>query len=466
MRNVMMGVLLLFGSLAALAADDPPAPTAAQTGNESGSVEDEMATRLSKVPARESADWVHDAVIYECFPRVFSAGGTFKEVEAKLDELSELGVTVLWFVPVHPIGVKNRKGSLGCPYSVKDYYKINPEWGTLADFKRIVKQAHARDMKVIIDLVANHTAWDNPLIKEHPEWYVHNDAGEIVAPVPDWSDVADLNYDQPALRTWMREMMLHWVRDIGIDGFRCDVAGMVPLDFWESVRPQLDAIKPVIMLAEDDQPAQHVKAFDMTYDFAMYDALDGFKQGKVTPETIEGVIKSERLRFPQGSLRMRFTSNHDKNPYVEPAISRYGVRGAKALAVMTYALPGAPLIYNGQEAANDRKLGLFDKCEIDWTADDHGLRALYTDLSRVRRERASLRRGSLRFVRAYDDQGVLGLVREHEGEKTYVLINLGKRPAEIELGDGIPKSAADVFGNAKRTGATVKLPAYGVWMGG
>jgi glycosidase len=185
-----------------------------------------------KPSLRQSADWVRNAVIYEVYLRSFSREGTFRGLEKRLPELKDLGVTVIWLMPIHPVGELKRKGHLGSPYAVRDYYAVNPEFGTLEDFRSLVRSVHNTGMHIIIDLVINHTAWDNPLITEHPDWYTHDEKREIVSPNKDWTDVADLDYSRQGLRDYMTGMMVYWVRDIGIDGYRCDVAELLPTDFW------------------------------------------------------------------------------------------------------------------------------------------------------------------------------------------------------------------------------------------
>ena len=217
--------------------------------------------------------WLSNAVIYELNTRQFSEEGTFKAIENRLDDLKDLGVDVIWLMPIHPIGEKNRKGSLGSPYSVKDYYAINPEFGTIEDFRRLVQKIHNDSMYVIIDLVANHTAWDNQLIIDHPEWYKQNEQGEILAPNPDWYDTAKLNYDNKELWQYMINMMQYWVNEIGIDGFRCDVAADVPTAFWKSARQELCKSKTVFMLAEAETPELNAYGFDMTYGGSIYRAF-------------------------------------------------------------------------------------------------------------------------------------------------------------------------------------------------
>jgi cyclomaltodextrinase len=349
----------------------------------SDEIEKLIRTKYASLETRKSADWVSDAVIYEVYLRSFSEEGTFKALESRIPELKKLGVTVIWLMPIHPTGKVNRKGTLGSPYSVQDYYAVNPEFGTIDDFRSLVHAVHEQGLKIIIDLVANHTAWDNPMLKEHPEWYTHDEKGNIISPNPDWTDVADLNYSQGGLRSYMVSMMKYWVQDIGIDGFRCDVAEMVPTDFWESVRRELDAIKPVMMLSEGTIPEHHVRAFDLTYSWNVYDVLEKVINGS-TPATIfNNLIKTESYQYPHGSLRMRFNTNHDKNAYDGPAVRKLSPDGAKATAVLVFTFPGVPLIYNGEEVGNDKKLDLFEKVDIDWS-EGAEFRELYTTLCALR----------------------------------------------------------------------------------
>ena len=230
---------------------------------------------LSQERARAVEPWIRDAVVYELYPRAFSAEGTFNGVTARLDELKDLGVDVLWLMPIHPIGEKLRKGTLGSPYAVRDYYGINPEYGSAADLKRLVAAAHQRGLKVILDVVINHSAWDNVLITQHPEFYKHDDAGQIIPPVKEWTDVAGFNYANPKLREYMIAMLRHWVTDFEVDGFRCDVASMVPVDFWEQARVELEKAKPaILMLAEASQPDLLLKAFDLDYSWPLHARLN------------------------------------------------------------------------------------------------------------------------------------------------------------------------------------------------
>ncbi len=419
--------------------------------------------------ARPSHDWIKDAIIYEIYLRSFSPEGTFKGAEARLDELQKLGVTIVWLMPIHPLGELKRKGTLGSPYSVRDYYAVNPEFGTLADLKSFLRAAHARGMKVILDWVANHTSWDNPLLKEHPDWFARDKSGEIRPPVADWSDVAQLDYSKPAVRAYMTEVMLYWVRDVDIDGFRCDVAGMVPRDFWEALRPKLDAIKPVFMLAEDDDPAQHLLGFDMTYDWETYDAIKLLGEGKTAAGAIPGILASQALEFPRGSLRMRFKSNHDKNAWDKPAMTRYGIDGAKLAAALAFTLPGVPLIYTGDEIGNSTVLPLFEKVSVDWSRETPGMRELYESLGRARREHVALRRGEIRFFESMARSGIVGFSRFTNEEIVFVILNFKREPVIFSTGQEFPTAIKQILGNFEIPPGvgprTAKAPPLGYWIG-
>jgi glycosidase len=334
---------------------------------------------------------------------------------------------VLWLLPIHPVGEKNRKGKLGSPYSVRDYYGINPEFGTLQDFKRLLSAVHKNGMKLIIDLVANHTAWDSKLVLEHPEWYTKDLKGALVQPNADWTDVADLDYSQSGLRKYMIEMMRWWVKDIGIDGFRCDVAELVPTDFWEEAREKLNRIKPVMMLSEGSIPEHSIKAFDLTYSWNVYDALDPLLRGKRAAAALDEIFMMERMQYPTGALRMRFNTNHDKNAWDMPAVLKYGKDGLKLTAVLVHTIPGVPMIYTGEEAANDRKLSLFEKVDVDWSR-SREMGKLYRTLSLLRRDHKALSRGELLSVPSSIPQDIYAFFRIAGSDKILTVLNFAPEP--------------------------------------
>jgi len=395
-------------------------------------VQELLRSKYADLEARPSADWVRDAVIYEVYLRSFSKEGSFKALERRLPELKDLGVTVVWLMPIHPVGDLNRKGRLGSPYSVQDYYAINPEFGTLEEFKSLVEATHALGMKIIIDLVANHTSWDSKLVMEHSDWFTTDSEGAIVSPNPDWTDVADLNYDHHELRKYMIEMMKYWVQDVGIDGFRCDVAELVPTDFWSRARKELDKIKPVIMLSEGTLPEHHEEAFDLTYSWSVYDVLGKIIKGSTPVSALDDILQSESYRFPKSSLRLRFNTNHDKNAYDAPAVVKYTRQGAKATALLAFSFPGVPLIYNGEEVGNDKKLDLFDKVAIDWRKSPD-FREFYRKLGMLRAKHAGLRRGQYVKLQNTDSVKVCSFARQYEKSYVVIVINFNQSPKSVEV---------------------------------
>lgn len=327
------------------------------------------ATRQAPATAQvgiEHPPWARNAAIYELNTRQFTEQGTFEAARAHLPRIRELGVDILWLMPVHPIGEARRKGTLGSPYAVRDYQAVNPEFGTLEDFKRLVDEAHALGMYVIIDWVANHSAWDNAMIESNPEWYTRDASGEIThVPDTDWTDVADLDYSQPGLRRYMTESLEYWVREADIDGYRCDVAGMVPLEFWRSARQQLEQIKPVFMLAEWEDVDLHHDAFDATYAWSWYDLMHKLAQGKATLDELANYYADDTENWPADSLRMTFVSNHDKNTWDGTQFQQFGP-ALEAAIVLSVVGDGIPLLYSGQEAGNEKRLEFFEKDTIAW----------------------------------------------------------------------------------------------------
>lgn len=397
-------------------------------------VEEYMRSPYARKDARVSPAWVQAALIYEVYLRSFSEAGTFQALEDRLPELRSLGVNVIWLMPIHPIGELNRKGRLGSPYSISDYTGINPELGTIDDFRRLVDAVHAQGMKIIIDLVANHTAWDSDLLLQHADWYTRDEDGAIVAPNADWSDVADLNYDRHELRKYMVHMIRYWVEDVGIDGYRCDVAALVPTDFWDHVRNELDGIKPVLMLAESSEPEHHLSAFDITYASATYDILDPLFAGEVGASAVTRILRNESLRYPSGSLLLRFHTNHDKNAWDAPAVAKWGEEGVKLAATMMYMLPGVPLLYNGEEVGNTKTLPLFNAVPIDWSSGP-SFRAHFEKLGTLRRNFPWLATAPWREVEQTISPNALLLMRsdEESGAAVLAVLNFGSSTLSIDI---------------------------------
>src|SRR6267142_6922345 len=383
---------------------------------------------LSKLPARPARTWVRDGVIYQIFPRAFSAEGNFNGITAQLDRLKELGVTIIWLMPIHPIGQEKKKGTIGSPYAVRDYYAINPDYGTKEDFKKLITEAHRRGMKVIIDIVANHTSWDSVMMK-WPDFYEHDANGRITYP-HDWSDVAELNYGNPQLRRYMTDMLKFWIREFDLDGFRCDVAEEVPTDFWENARAELDKIKPdIVMLAEGHKAELLLKAFDFDYSWPLHSALTNVLQGRGRASDLRQEWETESRAWPRASLHMRFSDNHDERR----AIARFGEPAALAASAMMFTLDGVPLLYNGMEVGDTTESGapaLFEKLPINWSIVERRpqfLRA-YRQLTALRHAHSAFTDGDVIWVRNSEEARVLSFIRRDASESLLVTVNLSSQP--------------------------------------
>ena len=261
-------------------------------------------------------DWINKQTIYEVNLRQYTDDGTISSFRKHLPRLKEMGFGILWFMPIHPIGEKNRKGELGSYYSVKDYFSVNPEFGSAEEFKSLVNEIHKMGMYVIIDWVANHTACDNEMVSANPEWYTRDKNGDFQPPLgTDWSDVYDLDYTSLDLRQYMINAMEYWVKEYDIDGFRCDVAGMVPTEFWESAVERLNLIKPVFMLAEWEDPELLEKAFIADYNWSLYHILKDISSSKKEVNSIRQYFENPKKKYPESAFKMNFLDNHDENSW-------------------------------------------------------------------------------------------------------------------------------------------------------
>jgi glycosidase len=403
---------------------------------------------ISKIAARTPPTWLRDGVIYEIFPRDFSAAGNLDGVTAGLDQLRDLGVTILWMMPIHPIGEKLRKGEFGSPYAIKDYYAVNPDYGTVDDFTRLVSEAHKRGLKVIMDLVADHTSWDNEMLK-HPEFYKHDAKGNVIPPNPDWTDVAGLNYDCPQLRQYVIAMMGYWVKTCDVDGFRCDAASMVPVGFWEEARTQLETIKPDIMLlAEASQPDLLEKAFDADYAWPLKDAINEVLINGAPASKVRASWEEGQRQFPRDSLHMRMTDDHDE----ERAVARFGVRGALAASALIFTLDGVPMLYNGMEVGDATESGapaLFDKQPISWSPKDRPpLRQIYRGLIKLRRECAAFRNCHIAWLHNSSEDSLVTFKRADGTNEFVVVINFSNRRinARVEVENGQSFKSVEISG--------------------
>jgi glycosidase len=379
-------------------------------------------------------EWSGNASIYEVNIRQYTGEGTFAAFAKHLPRLKKLGVKILWFMPINPIGELNRKGTLGSYYSVKDYKAVNPEFGTIDDFKELVKKIHSMGMYVIIDWVANHTAWDNVWTKTHPEFYNKNRNGEFFPPVKGWQDVIDLNYDNKPLWEAMIDAMKFWVVQCDIDGFRCDVAAMVPTEFWNKARAELDKLKPIFMLAEASEPDLHEHAFDMTYNWELKDLMNDIAAGKKNAKHLLKHFNKERKKYPENSYRMNFTTNHDENSWNGTVYERLD-GGAAAFAVLTATVPGMPLLYSGQEAGLNKRLSFFDKDTIEWKQSE--LENLYTKLFRLKLNNKALANGSAggKMIPLIKNRrsDVFAFIRKKNSDAVLVVLNLSSSNHEFKI---------------------------------
>jgi len=378
-------------------------------------------------------EWVKNATIYEVNIRQYTPEGTFDAFAEHLPRLKDLGVDILWLMPIHPIGEKNRKGELGSYYSVRDYTTVNPEFGDMDDFKALVSQVHKLGMHIIIDWVPNHTAWDNPWATDHPDWYKQDEEENFVSPF-DWTDVIQLDYDNHQMRQAMIDAMKFWLAEADIDGFRCDVAHMVPVDFWNESRMALDAVKAIFYLAEADQPFLHEKAFDATYGWPFHHLMNEIAKGNKTAKAISHHFNRVDSTYPGGSIIMQFTSNHDENSWNGTVWERLG-DAVETFAVLSFTVPGMPLIYNGQEAGLDERLEFFVKDTIEWQ--DHELFSFYQSLISLKKRNKALwngvHGGTLTRVTSTDNISVYAFLREKEEDKVFVILNLSDKPVEVTL---------------------------------
>ena len=380
-------------------------------------------------------EWSKNATIYEVNVRQYTPEGTFKAFEKHLPRLKNMGIDIIWLMPIHPIGEKYRKGKLGSYYAVKDFKEVNPEFGNMQDFKHLVDEIHKLGMYVIIDWVGNHSAWDNPLAKEHPDWYTKNRDGNF-QPTPwyDWDDVIDFDYNHPEFRKYMTGALKFWVKEANIDGYRADVAGFIPVDFWENARKELDEIKPVFMLAEWESRDLYKKSFDMTYSWTLFDKLkDATTQNKGIGGLVE-YLAHDVGSVPRNAYRMLFTDNHDMNSWNGTPQKNFG-KGLELSMVFCGVVNGMPLVYSGQEAALDRSLNFFDKDLIDFS--NLKYENLYKTLFDLKHKNQALWNGKYggEMVRAVNDKQdkIISFYRESNGDAVLPIFNFSNEEITVKL---------------------------------
>jgi len=390
--------------------------------------------------------WARNRVIYEVNLRQYTPGGTIKEFRQHLPRLKELGAGILWFMPLQPIGIENRKGSLGSYYSISNYCELDPLYGSMQEFTELVAEIHSMGMFVILDWVANHTAWDHHWVKDFPAFYRRNEAGEVYPPFPEWEDVIGLNYSIPELRKEMIGCMKFWVKTTAIDGFRCDMAHLVPTGFWNEARAAIEKVKPVFMLAEAEERELVEEAFDVLYNWNLMHVWNDFARGKYTADEIRWRIPSEITDFPSGADNLMFISNHDENSWNGSEIERLG-SSLEAFAVLIFTLPGMPLLYSGMEAGNNCRLSFFDKDCIEWKQDK--MATLYSKLANLRMRNPALwsqqPRNDFQLLTTDRDDKVFCFSRESAGSKVVVILNLSPEYVNFRLiGEGFQGRYTDM----------------------
>lgn len=355
-----------------------------------GSVIDSVMTDISvsdPILEKTTASWLDTCVLYEVNVRQYTKEGTFKAFEKHLDRLKNMGINTLWFMPIHPISETKRKGTLGSYYAVSDYMGVNPEFGTIEDFQHLVDKAHSMGFKVIIDWVANHTGWDNAWVKDHDDWFVHDDSGNITSPY-DWTDTAELNFDNYEMRAQMIKSMQYWVEEVGIDGFRCDHAIGVPASFWNAAVYKLKSINSEIMMLAEVSAAQGLTkyAFDCCYNDALYGQSVSIKGGVATSTIMQGMTLN--ANYVEGSFPMNYLDNHDKNSYEGSIVDRFG-DSYEPLLALSFLAPGFPLIYTSNEQGYDHEIQFFEKDTVVWE-DDKKYENFITALSKLKAENEAL----------------------------------------------------------------------------
>lgn len=403
-----------------------------------------------------------DMSIYEVNIRQYTVEGTFNAFAEHLPRLKEMGIDILWLMPVQPIGEEKRKGSLGSYYSIQDYRGINPEFGNAEDFKALVEKTHELGMYLVIDWVPNHTAWDHPWITSNPDFYAKDKNGEIVM-AHDWADVAQLDYDNYEMRNAMIEDMKFWITKYDIDGFRQDHAGHeIPIDFWQTAEEEIEKIKNLFWLAEWNTPQMHF-AFDATYAWAFHHLSGEIARGEKPAGEIEAFLKKDRHDYGKDAYRMTFTSNHDENTWQGTVFERYG-DGYQAMAVLMGTIDGIPLVYSGQEAKLDKRLRFFEKDTIDWS--EIPLQEFYTTLLKLRKNNEALWSGDFggrsTRINENNDEAIYAYSRSKNGNNVVVMLNLSGEEQSFNLKSGvISGSHIEVFsGESYEIGESVDLSPW------
>jgi alpha-amylase len=413
-------------------------------------------------------DWVSTTNIYEVNLRQYTKEGTFKAFAKHLPRLKDMGVEVIWFMPITPISIKNRKGTLGSYYACSSYVETNPEFGTVEEFQSLVQQIHGLGMKVIIDWVANHTGWDHEWTIAHPEYYSKNADGTFKPPVENWEDVIHLNFSNSLMRTAMIDAMKFWVDECNIDGFRCDMAMLVPLDFWLQARKELDAVRPLFWLGEFDQwggDEPYARAFDVSYSWHWMHISEEFYKKKLKIAVLDDALTGYQYKQPYHHIRSFFTTNHDENSWNGSEYEKYG-DAALPFAVLSCMWNGIPLIYSGQEIPNQKRLAFFDKDEIHWKANPK-LHVFYQTLLRFRKQHPALKTADRNVITwriaTTELDHLFSFVRRAGTREVITILNLSGHKYKFHINDARTGGVfADLFtGKEHSLSEQFSIPAWG-----
>ena len=418
------------------------------------------------------SEWKHNTNIYEVNVRQYTEEGTFRAFEKEMPRLKAMGVKTLWFMPITPISQKVKKGTMGSPYAAHDYTSINPEFGTMEDFKHMVDEAHKLGFKVIIDWVANHTGWDHVWTVQHPDWYLHDADGKFhIASGMD--DIIELDYKNPAMRQGMIDAMKFWVRETNIDGFRCDLASWVEVDFWAQARPEVEKVKPLFWLGEFDEleNPEYGKVFDASYVWSWMHKTEDYNKKNLPLQDLKDLLHKYSA-LGDSSMRAWFTSNHDENSWNGTEYEKYGDL-AKPLAVFSATWNGVPLMYSGQELPmKTKRLEFFEKDPIPWTG-TYELADFYKTLLNLKSNNPALRGGdpavTTYLLNTSANDKILSYVRKNGKDEVLVVLNMSKVPVNFKITDSqVSGNFKNVFTGAKRDfnqdkGFSMKVGEYAVF---
>jgi len=447
--NIIYTLILAIAFVSCSSSDSDPAPVSPYT---------QYGAAFEKMPKKA------DAIIYQVNIRAFSQAGTLKGVQDRLTQIQELGVNVVYLMPVYPVGKVKASGELGSPYAVKDYKAINPDFGTLQDLQTLVEEAHKKNMAVILDWVANHTSWDNAWITQHPNWYQKNEKGEIIIPPgTNYNDVAQLDFNNTEMKDAMIDAMSYWVYNTNIDGFRCDYADLVPQTFWTDAITKLRSIKKnqtILMLAEGTKVNHFASGFDYTFGFNFFTALEkAFKEVKPATSIQDANAAEYANNYNNDNRIVRYTSNHDVNLAEGTPLELFGgKKGSIATFVVAAYLKSVPMIYNGQEIGYNKRINYFAKTPIDWSTADASMLAEYKKIIAFRNSNNAVKSGT---YTGYSNNAISAFTMVKDAEKVLVLSNLTDSPAKYLVAPALKATWKDgITGASVTLGSEITLLPY------